>query len=337
MLDVISRLLRGVIVLSRKLLPPAAAAALLAASSLVAVLPLPAAAQEVVQDEGAAYREWHAASQANDLSKAIPAAEAYLKQYPAGEYADFLTKWLAQARFTALDAAIKAQKIDEMIKTGRQILATDPENLNVLYALAYNLRLRELLASPQKLDHAKDAKEFAEKAISLVESGKTLAGVQSFDKNATLGWLYQVLAVVEAAGGSAETAIGLYQKSTSFAPDDVAVAGRNLLSVLSMRQTRYAEAAKDYNALPEADRAAPEPSAEAKAKKDRLNAEADGLIAAAARFVAFGRAKGLPAATVDKVNTVLETVYKTRFPEDTTLDGLKKILATSSGAPAPGD
>ena len=37
--------------------------------------------------------------------------------------------------------------------------------------------------------------------------------------------------------------------------------------------------------------------------------------------------KGLPAATVDRVNGVLETVYKNRFPEDTALDGLKKILA----------
>ena len=322
---------------SRKVFPPAAVVALLAALSFVAFTALPAAAQEVVQDEGAAYREWHAASQANDLSKAIPAAEAYLKQYPAGEYADFLTKWLAQARFSALDAAIKAQKIEEMIQVGRQILASDPENLNVLYALAYNLRLRELLASPQKLGHRKDAKEFAEKAASLVESGKTLAGVQSFDKNATLGWLNQVLAVVEAAGGSAETAIGLYEKSTSFAPDDVAVAGRNLLSVLSMRQTRYAETAKDYNALPEADRATPDSSAVVKAKKDKLNAEADALIAVAARFVAFGQAKSLPTATVDKVKAVLETVYKTRFPEDATLDGLKKILEKSTGAPAPGD
>jgi tetratricopeptide (TPR) repeat protein len=320
----------------RKLLP--VVAALVAATSFVFVVAsaVPAAAQEVVQDEGAAYRDWHAANQANDLPKSMAAAKAYLAKYPGGQYAEFLTKWLTQARFSALDAAIKAQKMDEMIRIGREILATDPDNLNVLYALAFNLRLRELLAAPQKLDHAKDAQELAQKAISLVESGKTLAGVPNFDKDATLGWLYQVLAVVEAADGHDEKALGLYEKSSSFAPDDVAVAGRNLLSELAMRQGGYAEAAKAYNALPDADRAAAEPNEQVKAAHDRLNAEADGLIDVAARFVAFGRAKSLPTATVDKVNEILETVYKTRFPEDATLDGLKKILDEKSGAKAPG-
>lgn len=318
-----------------KLLPPAAALVLVAAVSIV-VAPAPAAfAQEVGADEALAYSEWLAASQANELPKAMAAAKAYLATYPAGQYAEFLTKWIAQARFPLLDAAIKGQRIDEMIQVGREVLASDPENLNVLYALALNLRLRELLASPQKLDHAKDAKEFAQKAISLVESGRTLAGVPNFDKEATLGWLYQVLAVVEAAGGSDETAIGLYDKSSSFAPDDVAITGRNLLSVIALRQADYSEAARAFNALPEADRAAAEPNADVKAARDRLNGEADGLIDVAARFVAFGRAKSLPAATLDKVNEVLETVYKTRFPEDETLDGLKKILEEKSGASAP--
>ena len=49
--------------------------------------------------------------------------------------------------------------------------------------------------------------------------------------------------------------------------------------------------------------------------------------------MAFGRAKDLPAATVDRVNQTLEAVYKARFPEDATLDGLKKILA-AKGLPA---
>jgi tetratricopeptide (TPR) repeat protein len=320
----------------RRLLTPAAALALIAAPSLVLVPLGTACAQEVGADEAVAYSTWLSANQANDLAKAVPAAEAYLKQYPTGQYADFLTKWLAQARFSALDAAIKAQKMDEMIKIGREILATDPDNLNVLYALAFNLRLRELLVAPQKLDHAKDAQEFAQKAISLVESGKTLAGVPNFDKDATLGWLYQVLAVVEAADGHDEKALGLYEKSSSFAPDDVAITGRNLLSELAMRQGDYAAAVKAFNALPEADRGAAEPNEQVKAAHDRLNAEADGLIDVAARFVAFGRAKSLPTATVDKVNEILETVYKTRFPEDATLDGLKKILDEKSGAKAPG-
>ena len=120
---------------------------------------------------------------------------------------------------------------------------------------------------------------------------------------------------------------------TAYAPADPAIAGQNLLRVVALRNASYAEAAKAYNALPEAERAAAEPPPAAKAAKDALNAQADGLINSAASFVALGRSKNLPAATVDRVNQALEAAYKVRFPEDATLDGLKKILA-DKGAPA---
>jgi hypothetical protein len=107
-----------------------------------------------------------------------------------------------------------------------------------------------------------------------------------------------------------------------------------MLGVVALRQGKYADLAKAYNALPEADRAAPEPGPEVKAAREALNLEADALIEAAAGFVAYGRTKGLPPATVDRVNQVLETVYKGRFPEDATLEGLKKILAGKGAPPA---
>ena len=301
------------------------AVAFVAAATLALAPAAPAVAQEVVQDEGAAYRAWHDANQANDNAKAMAAAKTYLEQYPTGQYADFMKKWFGTAQMTALDAAIKEKRTADMIAVGREILAADPENLNVLYALAFNIRLNELMA--QKFDHAKDAKEFSQKAISLVEAGKTLAGVSSFNKDVTLGWLSQSLAVIEGHGGDPKEALKLYQKSSDLVPDDVAIRGRNLLNVLAMQQGSYADAAKAFNALPEADRAAAEPPDAVKAARAALNVEADALIATAADFVAFGKAKSLPAATVDKVNQLLETVYKGRFPEDAALEGLKKILA----------
>jgi hypothetical protein len=71
-----------------------------------------------------------------------------------------------------------------------------------------------------------------------------------------------------------------------------------------------------------------------KAARATLNAEADRFIDTAATFVAFGKAKTLPAATVDRINQMLQTVYKGRFPEDTTLEGLTKILAAKGAPPA---
>jgi tetratricopeptide (TPR) repeat protein len=264
----------------------------------------------------------------------MAAAKAYLEKYPTGQYADFIKKWLGTAQMTALDAAIKGKRTADMIAVGRDILAGDPENLNVLYALAFNLRLNELLASPPKLDHAKEAKEFSQKAISLVESGKTLVGVPNFNKDATLGWLYQSLAVIEANGGDPAEAVKLYDKSSALAPDDVGIKGRNLLNLITMQYGSYADAAKAFNALPQEDRAAAEPPDTVKTAREALNAEADRFIDTATTFVAFGKAKNLPAATVDRVNQMLQTVYKGRFPEDAALEGLAKILA-AKGAPTP--
>lgn len=292
----------------------------------------PATAQEVVQDEGAFYRAFHEASQAGDTARALEAAKAYLEKYPGGQYADFIRKWQDTARMTQLDAAIKEKRTADMLKVGQEILAADPENLNVIYALAFNIRRNELLASPPVYENTAAAVGYAKRGIALVEAGRTLTGVASFDKGATLAWMTQILAIGESRGGNEEAAIQLYQKSSALAPNDPLVA-RNLLAVVTLCQGNYGEAAKAYNALPNDARAAAEPAPEVKAAKDSLNAEADKLIDAAAAFVAYGRTKGLPAATVDRVNQLLETVYKGRFPEDAGLDGLKKILA-DKGAPA---
>ncbi len=315
----------------RKTLAPAAAGTMLLAAAFALARPAPVAAQEVVQDEGAFYRAWHDASQAGDNAKAMAAAKAYLEKYPTGQYAEFIKKWLGPARITALDSAIKEKRIDDMIAVGREILATDPENLTVLYSLARNVRA-ELVATPPKYDHAAEGKEFAQKTASLVEGGKTLANVPNFDKDVTLAWLYQTLAIVEAKDGSAAEAVKLYEKSSALAPNDVGVKGKNLLNLITMQYASYVEAAKAFNALPEADRGAAEPPPSVKTAREALYAEADRFIDTATTFVAFGKAKGLPAPTVDRVNQMVQTVYKVRFPEDTTLDGLNKMLA-AKGAP----
>ena len=296
----------------------------LAVAVLVLAPASPLAAQD--QEEAIAYHAWFAANQTQDNPKAIEAAEAYLGQFPTGQYAEFLTKWLAPAKLASLNEAIKAGEVDSMLEIGDGILAKDPENLNVLYALAFQLRRRELMASPKSFAHAAQAADLSQKTIALVESGKTLAGVQNFNKNATLAWLYQNLAMVEGKDGSSPKAIGLYEKSTSFAPLDPAIAGRNLLELLSWRQASYADAANAYNALPEEERGATEVSPEVQAARGQVDARADELMDVAASFVALAEVKGLPQATRDKVYGVLETIYKSRNPDDAEAAGLQAVI-----------
>ena len=302
----------------------AALAGLAVVVGLIALSANPVLAQE--QDEAIAYHAWFAANQAQDNAKAVEAAEAYLAQFPSGEYAEFLSKWLAPAQLSKLNDAIKAGDVDQMLGVGKAILASDPENLNVLYALAYQIRLKELLASPRSYAHAAEATDLSNKAISLVDSGKTLAGVESFDKDATLAWLYQNVAFVESKDGMSDKAIGLYEKSTGYAPLDPQIAGRNLGALIAVRQKAYTEAVNAYNALPAEARGAAEPSAEVTAARDTLNAAADDLIDVSARFVALAEVKNLPQATRDRVYAVLESAYKTRNPDDAEAAGLRAVI-----------
>ncbi len=288
----------------------------LAAAVLVMLNAAPLAAQEVVQDEGAAYRAWHEASQAGDIAKAIDAAKAYLEKYPEGQYVDFLTKWLPPARMALLDAAIKEKREADMIKIGREVLASDPENVNVLYALAVN-------ASPA------NGVEFAKKAISLVEAGKTMANVPNFDKNGTLALLTRVLAEAAKQAGNTEEAAQLYEKSSQLAP---LAAARNLLALITIRQTAYVEAAEAFNALPEADRSAAEPTPEVQAVKDGLDSAGDALIDVTARFVALATVRNLSASARNQVNQTLEAAYKVRHPEDAELTGLQTMLQEKQAA-----
>lgn len=300
------------------------------AGAVLVLAPVPPAAAQDAPDEGTAYLIWYTANQAKQAAKAVEAAQAYLKAYPTGEHAAYLQKWLAQAQgggpsgpMAALDSAIKEKRTADMIKVGREILAAEPDNLDVLYRLAYNIRRNELLAAPAVHENAAAAAEFSTKGIALLESGKTLTGI---DKNTTLAWMTQILAMNEARNGKVAEAIKLYEKSTALALQDAPLAGRNMLAVLAIRQSGYAEAAKAYNALPEADRGAAEPSPEVKAARERVNTEADTVIDSAAAFVAYAKVRNLPAATREKVNEVLESVYKSRHPEDAGLSGLQKIL-----------
>ena len=52
-----------------------------------------------------------------------------------------------------------------MIKVGKEILAADPENLNVIYALAFNIRRNELLAAPPVYTNA-DGRRRARQAVA---------------------------------------------------------------------------------------------------------------------------------------------------------------------------
>ena len=282
-----------------------------------------AAAQEPSKEEADAYKAFFEANQAKD-PKAFDLAKAYLEKYPNGKYAKFLKTFVPRKRAELFNGAMQAKNIGEMIRLGKEALAEDPNSIDYLYLMVLSIRTNELQASPPNYAHANDAEEFGDKAIKLIEVDKVPAVIpkDKWNKNATLGWLYQTLAIVE--GGAKKNnskALEYYTKASSLDPTDP----YNYLVSGSLLQMKYAEAAKKYQEIPEADRTAPEPQKpEVKAALDAVNKSADDLINTWARFLALTIGKPEYAAQRGQVEKVVTDLYKYRHPD--TPDGLQKLI-----------
>jgi len=290
-----------------------------------------ARAQEASAEETVLYQTWFGANSQGMQDKAQEAAKAYLEKFPKGQYAAYLKNWLMGPKLQAFNAALQAKNTDEMIKVGRDILKSDPENLSIHYGIAFNLRRLELAASPANFAHAKEATEFSNSALKLIEAGKVIEGGK-FNKEASTAILYQIQALIAVEEKKTEEAIALYTKSSASDPGNVGVVAYNLLALASLYKAPYDAAVGVYRAFPEADRQAAT-SPEVKAALDAVYAKADPLIDAWGRFVALTRARNVAAETRDQVLGSLKTVYSTRYSGDTT--GLEPMLTKLQAEYAP--
>ena len=121
-----------------------------------------------------------------------------------------------------------------------------------------------------------------------------------------------------------EGALGALRKAVAADPGNAGIQGYNLLALASLQRVPYDEAAKAYQALPEADRQAAAPTDAVKAALDAMYAAADPLIDSWARFVALSRARNIAAETRDQVLAGLKSVYTTRFAGD--VSGLEPLI-----------
>jgi len=290
-----------------------------------------ARAQEASADETVLYQTWFGANSQGMQDKALEAAQAYLEKFPKGQYAAYLKNWLLGPKLQAFNAALQAKNTDEMIKVGRDILKADPENLSIHYGIAFNLRRLELAASPANFAHAKEAIEFSNSALKLIEAGKVIEGGK-FNKDASTAILYQIQALVAVDAKNNEEGIALYTKSSASDPGNVGVVAYNLLALASLHKAPYDAAVGVYRAFPEADRQAAT-SPEVKAALDAVYAKADPLIDAWGRFVALTRARNVAAETREQVLGSLKTVYGTRYAGDVT--GLEPLLTKLQAEYAP--
>ena len=299
-------------------------------------------AQDQKEAEAAAYKLWYDANAAKDYPKAMELAKAYLEKFPTGQYAGYLKdKWIPQMRGYFFKQAADAKNVAEVIRIGKEVLAADPDNLDYLTALVVQIRTNELFATPPNFAHAAEAKEFADRAIRLIESGKTPSGADpaKFNKNVTLAYLHQTLAVIYDHNKDADKALAEYEKAGTLEATNPAYffqCGRIHNDKYAAAAAKYEAAQKKVDAIPDADRSAAEPKPDVKAALDEakaalaeVNAQADAVINCWAHFLALADSKW--GDTLQKIKTAFTELYKFRHNGST--DGMDKLIEQYRGTP----
>lgn len=312
--------------------------------SLALFLPLASAkttaSESVAQDqkeaEAAAYKLWYDANAAKDYPKAMELAKAYLEKFPSGGYVSYLKdKWIPQMRGYFFKKAADEKNVAEVIRIGKEVLSADPDNLDYLSALVVQIRSNELFAVPANFAHAAEAADFAQRVIRLIEGGRTPSGSDpaKFNKNVTLAYMHQTLAVIYDHDKNVDKALAEYEMAGTLEPTNPAYSfhcGRIHNDRYAVAATKYEAAQKKVDAIPDADRNATDPKPEVKAALDEskaaladVNAQADAVITCWARFLGL---------TVDKkewdirprIQQAFTELYKFRHNGST--DGMDKLI-----------
>jgi tetratricopeptide (TPR) repeat protein len=285
-------------------------------------------------------------------------AKAYLEKFPSGKYAPYLKdKWIPGMYPFFFNKAVEAKNVAEIIRIGKEVLARDADNLDFLSALVVQIRTLELFANPPNFSHDAEDAEFAERAIRLIEGGKTPTGADptKFNKNVTLAYLHQTLAVIYEHDKNVDKALAEYDKAAQLDTSNPTFffhCGRIHNDKYAAGAVKYDAAQKKsedlqkkVQAIPEADRtAATKPEvksllADAKTAQDEekaalalVNGEADAVIGCWARFLGLTAEKNPWGATRDQIQKAFTDLYKYRHNDST--DGLQKLIDQNRPSPA---
>src|SRR5262249_43203558 len=167
-----------------------------------------------------AYKAWYEAR--NDSAKGLPLAKTYVEKFPSGANVAYVKGYIAKTRGEFFNQAMTSKDVAKMIQLGNEALAEDPNSLDYLYLLAYSIRQDELGASPRNFAHSAEAVDYSNRAIKLIDEGKVPGVVkkENFNKNTTLAYLYQNLALVEANKKNTDKALEYYSKASSLDASD---------------------------------------------------------------------------------------------------------------------
>jgi tetratricopeptide (TPR) repeat protein len=117
-------------------------------------------------------------SGAENQRAAYQAAREYMRSSPRDpQIAAYVSNWIAKyeaasREFEVVTLAFRDKKYSEAIRAGKSALATDPDNLRLLYALAFSAYEEHAANSSASASFQSDAVAAAMHGISLIKAGK---------------------------------------------------------------------------------------------------------------------------------------------------------------------
>jgi hypothetical protein len=301
----------------------------LTGAAIACIDPAPARGQEpaeseVTPSETELYRTWYNEA---DPAKKLEHGRAYLREYPKGQYADYLGKWVhseeLKQKWAAAEqkyvAALKQEDDRSLFQAGAELLEVDTENIGILYTLANRARL---LAhkNPPDYTYAAVATKYAKKAISLIDAGQVPKSItdrsawESQGKAITLGNLYELLGLIALKDNQDAGAMAAFEKVATYQKHDP----MPHYYLGKLENDAYQKLVAQLPAEPE-QRAKPEHAA----LVDQANAALDRVIEHWVQVIAYSKDDSAYSSVVQKP---LETYYKARHENDAS--GLEKLIAS---------
>lgn len=285
--------------------------------------------REITQAQADLYERWRSNINTNQ-QVAFEAGRDYLAKYPGDEYASYVSRWVEQyvraSRRLELARLFKRQDFAGVFRTGKAILADEPDDLKTINHLAY---AGYLAAGKGDDSFSVEALNYAHRAVQMIESGTKPADWQPFiDQPDALAYLNFVVGELTFKEDPANSA-SLFLKALTY--DSTLRRAPVIYSRLAAAYvaSRYDPLSKDY----EARYSGKDPTDESRAALERIRGVVDQIIDAYARAVAFSAADPQYALAKRRWLDELTRFYK--FRHDDSTEGLDALITSIASKPLP--
>jgi len=263
---------------------------------------------------------------------AYQAARDYLQKYnkDKDQYTDYLNKWVMfyerDERKRMLPGLINEKKFAEAYSTGAKILADEPNYLRAQIDLGY---AGYLAATAKNESFNTTALDYARKAISEIESGKTPTEWAPFKgKDDTLAYLNYAVGYLTLKT-TPDTSIDALIKAAQYESDIRKTPSTYYFLAVAYESGPYKKLSADYQT-----KFANQPETpESKAALDKLNVVMDRIIDAYARAIATAGTDPKTDQSRKDWLTAMSTYYK--FRHGGTDTGMTEFISTVLQKPLP--